>query len=207
MMTMTQQQTKIPDLRKIHYITENYTSLQGLRIIPLGILVLLQTVMIYSSWSNPLLDQFFNFVGLTLISFAQAFLSRYYQRRYGMAQPSIEQLLRVFIWFIIAFILMLFSLQIETINAPVINVPGIALAFVIFLYWWPRRPFAIYYLALSILLLLSGFLPLTHILAGTRLMQDNGFMLSQVLLSLTFIIGGLCDHLVLTHSLTLQDEH
>lgn len=84
---------EIRDLERLRYITENYEQLQGLRNVPLGIILLASGVLTYPFASRPtfspiMSDAFFYLsfgllIGVTLLYFI---IGDYYERRFGWVQ-------------------------------------------------------------------------------------------------------------------------
>ena len=197
------------NLDTIRRLTPNFFFWQGLRFVPLGLIILLFAFTI----GDPPLAQFReewveDVLLAALVTFAvisSMWIGKYYNRQFGQVQgaPGAHQQRDRIKW-LVAYPLMFLSLIYDAIVEPPLFVTGIIWSIGLVAYWYSTGRGRKHYLFAAVLMGILAFLPLFGIVsAGTQILR-----LFFLLLGLTYVLGGTLDHLELTRILKpIEDLH
>jgi hypothetical protein len=188
------------DLKRIRFVTANYSYLQGLKWVPYGIwvLLLLASLLVpkqasWASWGLILLIT----VGAIL---AILLIQRYYNRAFGRAQPSLAHRLWEWGFAIVGGVLALAAFWLDvTLKLPV-NLVGLTCAAAILcdyvrLNWYARSWFRGYALMLTLLVAGASWLPALGVPMWPALLTVLALM-GVVLVAL-----GVLDHRLLVQTM------
>lgn len=196
------------NINHLRFFTQNYSNLQGLRAIPLGLLLL-----ILSLWANlqhgPARDLTLP-ISVTLVCLAiYLLIDRHYNRAYGKVKRAISHA-ELFIAAISA-VLALAAFYIDTRNMIDISLLGLVFAvlfaFTGFWYWRPATTLLYTNIFLAISLVVLCFLPL---ITNQEWWSVLGF--KSLILAFTFLYGvyciicGIIAHIYLLRSLSSIQE-
>ncbi len=208
------------ELARTRYVAEQYPNLQGLTSIPFG-LFCLELFLLGTGWlilSGTFLVWSIG-ITITLIVVATIF----YRFAYGRSRPLQHVQRRSALFAIGGAIVLAIALFLNAWLHPPVSLAEIVLAGSLLLYYWPHRRFALHYLIIAVVIACTGLLPLfssspdhsifmcinngcTFTLGfGSHLnllSQSLAAMLMRLLLSFAIlgIVGGFCDHLLLSRS-------
>lgn len=180
------------ELDRIRDVTSNYFFWQGLRWVPLGILVMAAGIRhtpwspLSRAWEDGLF--FTIFVAVVIVS---PLIGRYYRRTFGQVSddPDLHQRRETLKWFLV-YPLMTFALIIDVVYKPAFFVTGPVWSAGILAYWCSTGRGRPHYLIASVCMLLLS--PMQWL----GLVEPGKPMLSvfAVLLGAIYIIGGMLDH-------------
>jgi hypothetical protein len=181
-----------PELERIKSVTANYFFWQGLRWVPLGIVIIAFGFRQTPWW--PLTgawDDVFLFALVALGAVVSPFIGRYYRRTFGHVIDDAEAHHRreATKWFLV-YPLMFFSLLIDMLYLPAFFVTGPVWAAGILAYWSSTghgRPH--YLLASSCMFLLGPVQWLEFVEPGKPMFAIFGLLLGAI-----YIVGGILDH-------------
>ncbi len=153
------------DLKRIRFVTANYSYLQGLKWVPYGGWVLL----VGASFLVPGLGRWVSW-GLMLFFTAAAVLAivliqRYYNRAFGRAQPSRAHRLWEWGFGVVGGILGLAAFGVDTLQKLPVSLVGLTCAAAILcdyarLNWYARSSFRSYAVVLTLVVAVVSWLPL-----------------------------------------------
>ena len=155
------------ELAKIRFMAANYSKLQGLRVIPVGLFVLFTAMWNNAGLQGDLSGLFYSLIGFALLT---RLADRYYVTAYGQVQQTPTQRKRDLILSVISIVLALPAYAFDTARILPISVFGLVFAALfLFMSFWQSsdsandQSFARYPENLLFALLLLGFslLPLT----------------------------------------------
>jgi hypothetical protein len=192
------------DLQKTWFITFNYSNLQGLKAVPLGLLLL---VVVY--WANSQHGPASNLSLPILVSLGAAILywwvDRYYKTRYGRVERTWKQTRAEYIVGILGCIVALPAIYVDlTHNYPVSMVGLVfALAFVVEylrIHRLGRIAYFLWQMVISFVIVLGVNLLSIFGLDGwwQALGLRSHFLAVLVVTSLVIVIAGLCGHIYFT---------
>lgn len=184
------------DLQQIRYVTQNYSNLQGLRLIPIGLWFLIAGLV------PP---------GCTIATLVIALVMTwligvYYSRQFGRVRPTTSPSWKSYLVALLALAVVIAAWTADTYLKPPIDVLGLTIALGLFLVWLqPTYRPRLHYLAVAILV--AG----VSLLRLLRLSPDHPIsypMLAGSLgILLVLLVGGLFDHLLLVRAFkTLPEE-
>lgn len=187
------------NLDMIRKVTPNFFFWQGLRFVPLGFIILLFAFTIGDppwaqfgvEWVSDLLLA--AFVALAVI--ASIWIGRYYNRHFGQVResPGAHRQRDTIKW-LIAYPLMFLSLIYDAVLQPAVFVTGLVWAIGLVAYWYSTgRGRRHYFVAAGLMALLAFLPPLGLVRAGDEILR-----LFFLLLGLTYVFGGILDHIELT---------
>lgn len=183
------------DLQQIRYVTQNYSNLQGLRLIPLGLWLLI--------------------VGLVTIEFAIPLLLAavvltwligiYYKRQFGqvhsMTSPTWKSYL---LGLLVLAVLIAVAVMDWYLELPV-SLLGLTMAIGLFLVWiQPAYRPRLHYLVVAILVAAMSLLPPLGIFAGGPAFHP--VWAGSLGILLVILVGGLFDHLLLVRAFKALPE-
>ena len=187
---MTEQQR----LALVDRVTANYFFWQGLRWVPLGLALLIVSVVPFPG--DRLLVTLL-LVGSAL--FLSTALGRYYSRRFGRIRryPSRYENRERWKWFVV-YPLMFLSLLWDARFPSLFFVSGPIWGAAIVAYWWSTGRGRLHYVPIAVVVCLSGFLPATGFVSPGKAMFDVFFGI----IGATYVVGGILDHFALVRVLT-----
>lgn len=200
------------DLERVRYVAGNYGRLQGLRKVPSGVVLLLMVTSI------PIVGELLR--GATLetvgfvisgfilavvpillgLSFCDYALSRYYEREFGISRrlPSIPGRRKLF-YAVVGLVLL------------GLGGPGGALLLgaAMLVAYWPERRLQSHYLVIAVLIIgttltVAALTALGVISAST--MGYTAWFMVPAAFALFFLVGGVCDHLLLVRTFRVIPE-
>lgn len=187
------------DLQRVRYVTKNYRELQGLRLAPLGLFLLLWGTIRWLGAPTWLTDSPVPFLLALIVGlFSNKIMESYYQSRFGYVEPDPERTRRERRWSMIgplvAFMAIVLdeALQLQEIVVWLLwMTPVLAYMFIV---EWPHRRFTIHRIIAGLFLVGVNALPLLGI---TRL---SSYTLGLITIGLMLVIIGLIDHLLLVRT-------
>lgn len=205
---------KIRDLERIRYVTQNYERLQGLKVLPVGVFMLMISALTLFRLDLPgmtpeeegtlfgVLLFFGGLFGLLVAVLIGWVIGGRYERRYGKARRlrlSRRALVLIFVGTVAFYVA-------DTVDAalPIPFYPSyliLGAAGVVF--WWPERRFRSHYLAAAAVFVIVGLLPLLGVLPENYAEVPG---LIFLLLGLSTIAVGLLDHLLLVRTMKQLPE-
>ena len=201
---------EVRDLERVRYVTENYEQLQGLRNIPLGLILLALGAFMLSSARLPPFSPvasdvfFYGSFALLIVAISLYFvIGNYYERRFGWVhtfsmnrKQVVAAITGITVLLVIGSVNLVFQPPIHMIWL----VWGISLTAV----YWRERRFRIHYVAIGVLVSVLSFTPLLSI-SRTELSYDAGGLM--LFFGILLVVGGFFDHLLLVRTMkTLPEE-
>jgi hypothetical protein len=181
------------DLRRLHYVTEHYGQLQGLRLLPLSVPFVLSAVS--QAAPRPLLTGT-AFALLLAASVAASFpIGAYYVRRFGRAQPKRWQTGMATLVIAAAAFLWLEWLQ-ETRPLPV-SLPVVFVALLLARLGWAAGRLRAHYLWIAGACAVFAILPVLHVPMHARTVAFD------LLIAGGLAVAAIGDHRVLLRALTM----
>ncbi len=180
------------ELEKIRNVTSNYFFWQGLRWVPLGIVILMFGLKNTAWW--PLAgawEDLFLFALVALIIVVSLFIGRYYRRTFGHVRddPDAHQRRDAMKWFLV-YPLMISSLVIDMVYKPAFFITGPVWSGGILAYWSSTGRGRPHYLIASFcMLVLSAVQWLGFVEPGRQMFSVFGVLLGAI-----YIVGGMLDH-------------
>ena len=205
---------EIHNLERVRYVTENYEQLQGLKMVPVGILMLTISALTLLRVDLPgmsykketilfgVLLIIGGMLGIAVASLAAWVIGGRYERMYGKARqlPSSRRMVVLVVLGWIAFwIAPMTDVVLQTPVYPIYLVIGIAGI----IFWWPEKRFRVHYLVAAVTFLIVGFLPLTGMLPGN---YTEALWLLFLHFGVSVVVIGLLDHLLLVRTLKAVPE-
>lgn len=201
-------QDRMHALRRVHYVSANYALLQGLRLVPFGLLCVLVTVF-------PLLHARGRVGAMLLlllwpVSWILVWtlwwsIGRHYRRRFGRTRPRRWTGWRVNVMLVVVLLGLFVSLAIDIILNVFLLVPvstfGLLLGATGFCFYWPRREFAMHWVVLSLIVAFVSVLPPLVGYDPGGYPTTISIQLAVLALGLSVIVGGVLDHRLLTSTL------
>jgi hypothetical protein len=200
------------DLSRVRMITANFSMLQGLKMVPLGLLLVVVTL-----WANTLHGpaRDFTFPGGCMVSafFLYLLISRYYSRTYGTVQPTLAYRQSEWVRGLVGGIAGLVCFLIDVNLKPPVSMIGLLfagtmIAEYIRLTWKMKSiPFLFYsYLVAALVLALLSLLPAIGVVwwkaAGIRSLLLGVTTTAGLL----FVIAGILGHFSLVQWLGPAEE-
>jgi hypothetical protein len=198
--------TSPAELERIRRVTANYFFWQGLRWVPLGIVIMILGLK-YSPWW-PLAGAWENIFLLAVLAIVigiSALVGRYYRRTFGHVRedPDAHQRREVMKWFLV-YPLMVTSLVIDIVYKPAFFVTGFVWSVGILAYWSSTGRGRPHYLVASVGMLVLSFVQWSGFIEPGKQM----FSVFAVVLGAIYIIGGMLDHRELCQVLRpLKENH
>ncbi|HUP28460.1 MAG TPA: hypothetical protein VM409_08500, partial [Chloroflexia bacterium] len=193
------------DLERVRYVTTNYNYLQGLKMVPIG-LVFLALAAFQGGWlpAPNVGSAALNITGIGLAFVLAWAANLYYSRTFGRVLPA-PIIPRNPNWAAIIGVwtaglaLLLGTILLDALfHLPVILF-GLVMSALIVAYYWPRRSFAAHYLAIA------GIIAAISVFPAFGVNRDNpafsSYIFSSLSLGLIFVVGGLFDHILLANTL------
>ncbi|MCK4741647.1 MAG: hypothetical protein KAS80_05140 [Anaerolineales bacterium] len=192
---------ELKNIERVWFVTSNYSSLQGLKILPLGVWLYLEAAGNFS-WI-PLYTHNRPISSLLLLCIACGgwlIVSHWYNRVFGYVGPTKQGVLK-FTWtsimvVVVSFPWLLISGVIDGALKPPVSALGLTASFLLAL-WWAVGRLPKHYAIAAALIAIVSILPLFGIVS-----KDQYF---SGLISLVFgtilIMVGILDHLQLVHKL------
>jgi hypothetical protein len=203
----------VKNIKEIRFIATNYYNLQGLRLIPIGLLL-----MYVCYWANtahfPVEPKgFYNLIGVVLIILLAAFgIDFYYKKAFGVVKQAPEsRKLETQLWTIGAFMAaaafwldVSFKLPLSLVGL----VAGLALlADYVRMTWLVKGHFLIYYPIGALLLILCSLLPLLGLADWWHAVGLRAQMFGiAFLLGLFTLFAGILSHIFLAKILQVKQE-
>lgn len=189
------------DLDRVRYVTTNFNYLQGLVMMPVG-LIFLAVAAMEAGWLQT--RGWASIVGFGLALVLAWAAHQYYNRKFGRVKtvsaiprnPNWAAIIAV--WTLGLGLLIGAHLLDGWLHPPVILF-GLTMAALTFAYYWPRRSFATHYLAIAGIIAVISLFPVLGVDATNPVFQPSIF--SLIILGLFFAVGGLFDHLLLARTL------
>lgn len=186
------------DIQRLQFLTENYTRLQGLRLVPFGVFFLARPLLgpPQVSWTAPVLP---------IATFGLFFLiGRYYSRNFGRVQRSAGQRLRTALGVAVVLLILFAALWWEERRTLPISPSALLVALGFAGYYFrfslKRAP----YLGAASLFAIISIWPLTGLADGGAF--GLAAPLGDLALGMTFLTVGLLDHRLLVRNLSPMTE-
>lgn len=198
------------DLKRVQYIAANYYYLQGLKIVPLGIIFVVWAAMrgglIQSNeWIYEFLSVWGFAIGFGLYGFIQLFYDRVYGRAgFEMCLPEPGKRLASFARMTAIVVALIGAAMLDQWLQPPVLLFGLTIAGLMLVYYWPRRDFAMHYMIMALLIAAASLLPLISMLTGDGSLKPA--VASFAMVGLVFIVGGILDHLLLVRTMRPVSE-
>ncbi|MCC6189516.1 MAG: hypothetical protein IT318_10795 [Anaerolineales bacterium] len=186
------------DLQRVRFVTGQFYYLQGLRIVPIG----LYLVLLATGWLGRQGDCTLQLPALLLALALYFVAGRYYERRFGRVQRQSQRAAEALL-VLVALIVFLAANAIDAVGQLPVSLTGLGMASFLFaVYAVHGSRYRQHYAILGVGMLVLSLLPLAW--------KQTGLSLDRVLLGafgLAYVVGGVLDHLLLTRTLKpLPDE-
>ncbi len=193
---------EIRDLERVRYVTENYEQLQGLRNVPIGLMVLLSGVLLTSSIPSfgPVIGEaFFYLLFIVLIATVLLYfvIGNYYEHRFGWVQTfslNRKQAIAVAILMVVLVVVGSINLAFQ----PPIHMIWLVWGLSVMAVHWRERRFRMHYVVIGALVVGVSFLPLLGITSVSLPYEAGGLL---VFLGIFYVMGGTFDHLLLVRTM------
>jgi hypothetical protein len=183
------------DLQQIRYVTQNYNNLQGLRLLPIGLWLLIEGLFTAECAIPTLL------IALVLTWLIGVYYKRQFGQVHAMNSPSWKSCLIA--------VLVLAALAAATaadyyLGLPV-NLLGLTMAFGLFWVWLqPAYRPRLHYLVVAILVAALSLLQLFGISSGHA--TQPSMLAGSIGILMVLLVGGLFDHLLLVRAFKALPE-
>ncbi len=204
-------------IQRIQFLAKNYKALQGLALIPYGVLGLFSTV--WSVWLRPLFfPQGMSVAGVFLYMLIEGgiviglvrLITQYYRRTFGqinipsLSGPHPDSYISA--WALICIVLLICGTVLDLHLHLYVCLFGVAVAATLFLRWYYMGKILHYYLVLAAIVLALSFLPMLNGTIYNLLFlhgpdQYGYFINPGIGILLTTV--GLLDHLALLRNISL----
>jgi uncharacterized membrane protein len=192
------------DLLKIRFLTINFSNLQGLKAVPLGLLLLAVVL-----WANSLSYPARNFLVPVTAALGAvalyALIERYYRRHYGKVERTARQIRLEVIIGIIGGILGLAAVLVDLTRSLSVSLVGLvfALAFpaeYLRIFRLEKAPYYLWQTSAGFIIVLGATLLPVFGLSGwwQELGLRSNLMAVLVVTSIVMVISGLCGHAYFT---------
>lgn len=186
------------DLPRVRFVTGQFCSLQGLRIVPIG----LYLVLFAAGWLGRQGDCTLQLPAILLALALYLAAGRYYERRFGRVQRASQRAVEALI-VVVALIAFVAAGALNAAGQLPVSMTGLAMAAFLFaVYAAHGSRYRWHYAVLGAGMLVLSLLPLVW--------KQPGLDLDRVLLGafgLAYVVGGMLDHLLLVRTLKpLPDE-
>jgi len=195
------------NLALIRYVTQNYNSLQGLRMVPFGLFYLASA----AGWLGKQGDCTFSIPALVLAILLYFGLGAYYRQRFGRVHHApvnlgpIRLAVESPVWFVVglgAFLVFWAISALDYFLRPPVSLLGLSLAAGLAAVWLlPTFRPRVHYLVMAILVTGISLLPLAGFSSGNEILAPVEGTLLYIVLGSIFVVGGLMDHLILVRVL------
>lgn len=206
---MQSDREEVRDLERVRYVAENYEQLQGLRNVPIGLMVLLAGVFtLFPSglaYFGPVISEAFIyllFVVLIATVLLYSFIGNYYERRFGLVRTfslNKKQAVAVATLSIVLLVVGSINLAFQPSIHMIWLVWGLSVTSI---HWWERH-FRMHYVVIGVLVVGVSFLPLLGITSVSLSYETGGLL---VFLGIFYVVGGVCDHLLLMRAMKFLPE-
>ena len=191
-------------LVRIKRVTENFFFWQGLRLVPLGVVILLFASRFEPWWPLQGLWGDAVLVAATVATYLLSrYIGHYYRRVFGsVAEDLAAHSRRDSLKWSLVYPVMVASIILDLVFRPLFFITGPVWAVAIVAYWWSTGRGRPHYLVAAFVMAALGFLPWLGFAAPGKSM----FGVFGIVLGLTYIVGGLLDHLELRQLLPPVNE-
>jgi hypothetical protein len=184
---------KVQDLKRVQFVTANYASLQGLKMVPLGLWLCLGAARSFGwmPWYTPIAS----LLALCVAGGLWLLVGRWYARDFGRVRPTAQRARQV-LWTGILVVLVSFPwlLILSFVDAalePPLSTVGLAAAALLLLWLWRSAPpLPNHYVVAAALIATVSLLPLLGIMSRS---QSFGGVLGATL-GTSLIAIGVLDH-------------
>lgn len=200
---------EIRDLERVRYVTENYEQLQGLRNVPLGLMLLFSGALTLfpsslSSFGPVVSEAFFYLLFIVLIATVLLYfvIGNYYERKFGWVQTfslNGKQITAVTTLIIVLLVVGSVNLMFR----PPIHMIWLVWGLSVMAVHWRERRFRTHYVVIGVLIICVSFLPLLGITSVSLSYEAGGLM---AFLGILFVVGGTFDHLLLVRTMKYLPE-
>ena len=186
------------NLTRIRYITRNFDTLQGLKMVPFGLYFLATG----AGWLGEQGDLSLSLPAFALTILAYWLISRYYTRNFGRVYPERSNIVNNILLPLVVILILWIAAAVDYWMRLPVSIFGLTLAITLFGWWWLQdQRTRVHYAVMSGLIALISLAPLSGIGEGWSIIQPPR-TLFNLLVGVIFVIGGILDHLILVNSLT-----
>jgi hypothetical protein len=187
------------NLHEVRAVTANYFFWQGLRWLPMGVVLCVVAAVLTGDWVPHALRDWGSLPLLaTALWLSTSVLGRYYRRRFGDVRPDADlHARRTSIKWLVIYPAMMASMVVDMKMALPLLLSGVVWGVSIELYRRSTGGGRIHYAVAAALLSALGLLPLI----GVGLTGKNGVTLLVGVVGVVYIVGGLLDHRALVRIL------
>ena len=189
----------VANLHEVRAVTANYFFWQGLRWVPLGVVLCFTAAGLAGDWvPRPVTD--WGIWPLVVVAFwlSTSVLGRYYRRTFGDVRPDDAQhARRTSVKWLVVYPAMIASMVVDMKVALPLLLSGLVWGVSIELYRRSTGGGRLHYSVAAVLLCALGLLPL----AGIALTGKAGVTLLVGVVGFVYIVGGLLDHQALVRVL------
>lgn len=192
-------------LKRVRAVTANYSYLQGLRLVPMG-LVLIWLAALGADWLPGLApgDPLPAFLSLGLAVLGVWLIGFYYMRTFGRVQIARAACRRDLVFCLAWTGGLVVSSLVDARLQPPVSTFGLTSAGLLVGWWWISGCFRSHYLFGAAVVAAISCLPLLGLLPASPFTVSSEALLNPLLglWGLVYIIGGLFDHWLLVRTLT-----
>ena len=176
-------------LHQIHDLAANYSDRQGLRVVPMAIMVLIQSVprpltlrSWVFGWAVPLSIFVIGIGGYWLIG-------RYYERRFGRVEELPYEGVPVAAQAVVVLGCVILTMVADVVLRPPVFLSGLVVAGWLIVVSWPSHRIRGFYFAAGVVLALVSLLP------ALGLTRNQVCSMYGIVFSVTLLLAGIRDHL------------
>jgi hypothetical protein len=201
---------------KIRFIASNYVILQGLRVVPMGICLILIALWANYQWANGMAGAIKDYTipGVIIVGTIVSiiFIDKYYSHNFGRVKRTPESIRFEWVIIIIGSILALGAFWVDiSFRLPIscfgIIVAAVLLADYIRLTWLVGGRFLIYYPLCAFFVTIASILPLFGVHKWWLVFGlENQFVSIAMIIGLFSILAGFWGHIFLSRALSSKLE-
>lgn len=199
------------DLKQIRFVSANFLFLQGLRMIPLGLMLLFVTL-----WENAnggkggarSVDWAVVLIGLAVFFTLYFLIDHYYSRTFGKVRPTPESARLVYVFSLIGLVLAAGAAYLDMYSNLPFSAIGLVLAAGLIADFvrvnWPvKGRFLVYYPLSAVIIVLVSILPLLGVDHWWKFFGlKNQLFGITAMIGVFGILGGFCGHIFLVRTLS-----
>lgn len=202
------------DLERVRYVTANYERLQGLKVVPSGVVLLLLSALTLLRFDLPgmapeeegalfgvlfFLGGIFGILVATVLGWI---VGGWYERRYGKVRRSPPGR-RAVALLVVGTVAFWAAYTLDATLRPPVYLPCLVIGATGTVFWWPERRFRAHYLLAATAFVVVGLLPLFGVLPRGFASEPD---LLLALAGLSAVAVGVLDHLLLTKTMKALPE-
>lgn len=188
-----------PDIKRLRYVTENYTHLQGLRLLPFGLFFLVKGMMGQAFTNSAVIS---GMLAAAVLLFY--LIGRYYESRFGRVRRETSALLKDSAAALFCLALIVAGIQLDKLYDMPVSMVSLAVAGLFFYIHLHSSGQLHHYGVMAVIFLLVGLMPATGWVASREIFGVERTT-GDFLLAGAYLVGGVLDHLFLIRTFPAQE--